>query len=277
MLQRPIWRRKQARYILGLSVLSAIWGSNALLASAQASPGNIAQKQANKSLLPHANKVKSSANLHDVKIDWFMPPGQATSTSQKLPVILIYHGSGGLGDYAAGGSGHGFFAELAKALAANHRACGVVHYMDSTGHKSASSQQMARYFGVWLGAVQNSIKAARQCPFVSPDRVTLMGHSLGAQLALEAAARDKQIHSVVDMAGCFVLPTSKVSAMPPVLVLHGKLDNVVPLSREKALIKVLDRIGSKYEEHIYPRGDHAFNGVAFDDIVQTTDKFLLKY
>lgn len=101
--------------------------------------------------------------------------------------------------------------------------------------------------------------------------------ALSAQLALEAAARDRQIHSVVDMAGCLVLPTGKIVAMPPVLVLHGKLDNVVPLAQEKALIKVLDRVGSKHEEHIYPRVDHAFNGVAFDDIVQTTDKFLLKF
>lgn len=277
MLQNLIGRRKQARYNLGLSVLCAFLSSNVFFAAAHGAPGNTAQKQVNTSLLPHANKVKSSADLHDVKIDWFMPPGITTSTSQKLPVVLIYHGSGGLGDDAAGGNGRGFFAELAKALAVKHRVCGVVHYMDSTGHQSASAQQMARYFGAWLGAVQRSIKAVRQYPFVSPDRVTLIGHSLGAQLALEAAARDKQIHSVVDMAGCFVLPTSKVSAMPPVLVLHGKLDNVVPLSREKALIKVLERVGSKYEEHIYPRGDHAFNGVAFDDIVQTTDKFLLKY
>lgn len=73
------------------------------------------------------------------------------------------------------------------------------------------------------------------------------------------------------------LPIRRCSAVPPALVLRRKLDNVVPLSRENALIKVLDQVGAKYEEHIYPRGDHAFNGVVFDDIVQTTDKFLLKY
>ncbi len=136
---------------------------------------------------------------------------------------------------------------------------------------------MGRYFGAWLIAVQNSVASVRNLPFVDADKITLMGHSLGAQLALEAAARDKSIHTVVDMAGCFVLPTTKITAMPPVLVLHGKLDNVVPLSREKTMIKVLDRVGSNYEEHIYPRGDHAFNGVEFEDIVQSTDKFLQKY
>lgn len=43
-----------------------------------------------------------------------------------------------------------------------------------------------------------------------------------------------------------VLPTGKIVAMPPVLVLHGKLDNVVPLAREKALCSATSDRRNKY-------------------------------
>ena len=62
--------------------------------------------------------------------------------------------------------------------------------------------------------------------------------------------------------------------MPPVLILHGKRDVVVPVTREQALIAVLKRVHSQYEEHIFSQGDHAFNHVDFDELVRYTNAFL---
>lgn len=64
--------------------------------------------------------------------------------------------------------------------------------------------------------------------------------------------------------------------MPPVLILHGSADRVVPISRERALVTVLKRCGGVYEEHLYPRGDHAFNGVGFEEILTPIKGFLAK-
>lgn len=201
-----------------------------------------------------------------VSVEWYRPVTE--SDDAKLPTIIIFHGSGGLGD-----SG-GFFRDLADRLAQGRRAVAVVHYMDSTSLKSAGNAEMARYFGTWLKTAEDTFLYVRQQSFVDKDKISLLGHSLGAQLALQLAAHNRSVASVIDLAGCFVLPTVRITAMPPVLVLHGKADAVVPLTRERSMVSVLKRTGCSYEEHLLPGVDHAFNNISFDEIMGLIGRFL---
>lgn len=203
-----------------------------------------------------------------IAVEWFVPKEKLTSSIQKLPIVIILHGSGGIDN------GGEFFRELAVNLSRHGRVAAIAHYMDRTGHKYADSRDMARYFCTWLATIGDSLTFIQRQPFVDKNNIVLLGHSLGAQLALQQAAKDSRVAAVVDMSGCFVLPTSTITIMPPVLILHGKQDTVVPLSREKALVAVLKRLHSYYEEHIFPEGDHAFNHVDFNELVTDINVFL---
>ncbi len=196
-----------------------------------------------------------------ITVEWYY----ADDRLAKTPIIIILHGSGGVGQ---------FFRDLASPLCKSGSHVMVVHYFDQNDLDTASSADMARHFNTWLKTVGASIDYAARQPFVDSNNISLLGHSLGAELALHTAARDHRISSVIDMAGCFVLPTAKIKRMPPVLILHGKLDKVVPLNREKTLKAVLERTGTKYEEHIFARGDHAFDNVSFSEIISLCTNFL---
>jgi carboxymethylenebutenolidase len=206
-----------------------------------------------------------SSGGHKIRTEWFYPPGRALAVQ---PVVLILPGSGGIEPEG------GFYRDLAKSITAGGATVAIVHYMDRSNLETADSAQMSAHFSEWLKTINDAVAFVRKKPHVDQSHVSLLGHSLGAQLALQAAATDKTVYAVVDMAGCFVLPTRTVSRMPRVLILHGAADRTVPLKRERDLVSVLRRTGSPYEEHIYPHGDHTFNNVGMDEISKPIVEFL---
>ncbi len=198
-----------------------------------------------------------------IKVEWF----QASKAKPKS-VVIILHGSGGLQP-----SG-GFFRQIAADIANTGRTAVVVHYFDRSGISWATSAQMGAHFGEWLLTIKDAVSYFEKQPGVDKSHITLLGHSLGAQLALHVAATDKRVNAVIDMAGCFVLPTKSITRMPPVLILHGTSDRTVSLSRERAMTAVLRSTKSKYEEHILKNVDHAFNNVSLEELEQMINKFL---
>lgn len=199
-----------------------------------------------------------------IKVEWFRPN---TADSPKS-VVLILHGSGGLEPEG------GFFRQIATDIAKTGRGAVVVHYFDRSGISWASSAQMGAHFGEWMATIKDAITFIEKQPGMTTSGVTLLGHSLGAQLALHVAASDRRVNGVIDMAGCFVLPTKSISRMPPVLILHGTADKVVPLTRERATVTVMRATKSRYEEHILKGVDHAFNNVSLDTLERLMTAFL---
>jgi carboxymethylenebutenolidase len=200
-----------------------------------------------------------------IRTEWFDAAG-----SGKRPAVIILHGSGGME------STGGFQRQLADCLMRAGFTAVVVHYMDRNGIKYATTAQMGAHFGQWLSTTKEAISFVAKQPNVDGARISLMGHSLGAQLSLHTAAADPRVHSVVDMAGSFVLPTKAITRMPPVLILHGTKDTTVSLTRERALVSVLKRVGAKYEEHLFEGGDHGFSTVYMEDLCDLSIKFLRK-
>jgi carboxymethylenebutenolidase len=65
--------------------------------------------------------------------------------------------------------------------------------------------------------------------------------------------------------------------MPPVLILHGEDDRVVPVSEATKLQQLLERAGTPYEIKLYPGAGHGFNGLQLMDAGRRTVQFLNKY
>jgi dipeptidyl aminopeptidase/acylaminoacyl peptidase len=65
-----------------------------------------------------------------------------------------------------------------------------------------------------------------------------------------------------------------MTTMPPLLILHGEDDDVVPVSNAYDLEKLLKKKALPYEIKVYPRQGHGFSGDALEDSKRRTVSFL---
>jgi carboxymethylenebutenolidase len=124
----------------------------------------------------------------------------------------------------------------------------------------------------------DSVSFVSRQPHVDPERIGLLGFSLGAYLALSNAAIDTRIRVVVDFFGG--LPKEMkffMRRLCPVLILHGEADQTVPVEEAYHLQKVLEKKGIAYEMQIYPGAGHGFSGEISRDAGLRTLTFLTKY
>lgn len=257
---RQVQQVSRLRLVLCSSLWVAItWGPNCWSADNHAKNATMCKTKITQAV--NHNTFMSAG--HSIRTEWFY---SAKSTSN--PTVIILPGSGGIEETG------GFFRDMASSLSNCGINAVIVHYMDRSGIAYANNAQMGANFGKWLQTISDGIKFVQRQPGIDPKRVSILGHSLGAQLALHAVASNPAVISVVDMAGCFVLPTDKIARMPPVLILHGSADRVVPLSRERQLIAVLKRAGRQYQEHIFKNADHAFANVSEAELFSIISKFL---
>jgi len=115
-------------------------------------------------------------------------------------------------------------------------------------------------------------------PHVDPERIGLLGFSLGAYLALSNAAIDARIRVVVEFFGG--LPKEMrffMRRLCPVLILHGEADATVPVEEAYYLQKVLEKKGIAYEMQIYPGAGHGFSAEISRDAGLRTLSFLTKH
>ena len=189
-----------------------------------------------------------------IRMEWYRCSGQNKGT-----VIFLY-GSGGIENK------DGYFRYFAEELARKGFRCGILHYFDRDGIRYASSQQMSQHFSDWLVTIGDAISYAQK--ETTNKKVALVGHSLGSQLALIQASRDASVGCVVEMSGSLVYPLKAASKLPPVFIIHGDRDNVVPLGKEKQLESALKKRNSYYEKRILSGQGHGFD---WDKAIQLID------
>ena len=68
-----------------------------------------------------------------------------------------------------------------------------------------------------------------------------------------------------------------VGALPPVLILHGEEDRVVPVSEARRLERLMREQGLTSESHIYPGQGHTLTGEALADASRRARTFLRKH
>ena len=171
------------------------------------------------------------------------------------PVVILLHGSGGaLGNV-------GWMSHYGEMLAERGFHVVTVNYMERTGHAFVTGlPTMYANFRAWMEVVADSITLASRKPGVDGRRVGLVGLSLGAYLALSTARRDPRVKAVVEYFGG--LPTQMRTGrgpMPPILILHGTSDPVVPVNEAFSLMAYLEQLKSPHESRVYPNEGHGFS------------------
>jgi dienelactone hydrolase len=143
------------------------------------------------------------------------------------PAILVLHGSGGL-------SSHNFpYDELAHRFALRGFVVIVPHYLDATDR---SSQNAETKYKKWVKVIEDALAYLGTKPYITKNRIAILGFSLGASVALAAASEGLPFAAVAECAGS--LPDEyfyHLRAMPPLLILHNTFDPVVPVYNARQL------------------------------------------
>jgi carboxymethylenebutenolidase len=202
----------------------------------------------------------------NIRLDCFLPD----ANEQRFPTVIGLHGSGG---------GHASMANPASLLAEQGFAVYVLHYFDRTGTVEIDGlQTIFRHFPVWMKTLWDAVSFVARQPQVDPERIGLLGFSLGAYLALSASAIDSRIQAVVEFFGGMPKEMKFFTRrLCPVLILHGEQDKTVPVEEAYHLQQLLERKQIPYEIKIYPGAGHGFSGETWRDAGSRTVAFLDKY
>jgi carboxymethylenebutenolidase len=187
----------------------------------------------------------------------------------RYPAVLALHGSGGLGE--------GFADQPSRMMAAQGYAVFLIHYFERTGTLRADYSTTQRHFPDWMKTIGDAITYVGSHASVDANRIGLLGFSLGAFLSLAVASLEPRVKAVVEFFGGLPEELHGFQRMPPVLILHGEADRVVPVSEATKLQQLLERAGTPYEMKLYPGAGHVFNGMQFMDAGMRAVKFLNKY
>ncbi len=214
---------------------------------------------------PRAGRDSFESNGRPVQVERFEPRGTPRAA------VLVLHGADGL--TYRGPS----YRELARDLAGEGFLALLVHYFDSTGGGFQGFLNEPFRFMAWMQAVADGVSYARTQLGEAPG-VGLVGFSLGAYLSLAVAAQDERVGAVVDVfGGLHELLLPGVTRLPPVLILHGDADPVVPVSEAYSLERLLKRLGVAYEMRVYPGEGHSFHGATAQDAFRRMAAFLGKH
>lgn len=200
----------------------------------------------------------------EIRLDHYAP-----GTPGLHPAILLVHGSGGplgvvdpFGKQAAGMGVHVF----------------VVHYFDRTGHTWVSPVFIRDFFVLWLETLRDAVQFVATQPGIDIQRIGLLGFSLGGFLSLALATQEPRIAAVAEFFGGlpehFIEDAGKP---PPVLILHGDRDTVVPVAEAEKLEAVLKQHHISYEIKIYSDQGHHFTGLAQLDALRRVASFFRRY
>src|SRR5699024_10945569 len=109
---------------------------------------------------------------------------------------------------------------------------------------------------------------------LGPSDTILAGFSQGAMMALDTGLRlDNPLKGIIAFSGLVIAPeklAAEIASRPPVLLVHGDMDDVVPVLGSEAALPLLTDLGVEAELHISQGSGHA---IAQDGLDAAT-KFL---
>jgi carboxymethylenebutenolidase len=173
-----------------------------------------------------------------------------------FPAVIILHGAG------PRDAGHRDFEDLCAKLAEHGYYSEFIEYYSQTDPVLPGSVEgMVRDLPTWLSEVHSGIASLKKNPSVDSTKVALMGFSLGSFISLTyGATYPDGVTAIVEYYGGMAPELySRAATMPPVLILHGDIDRIVPVSQATDLDAALTKAGRPHEMKIYPGAEHTFN------------------
>ncbi len=187
----------------------------------------------------------------------------------KFPAVLLLHGSGGL-EQSTGD----IFREFARALSSEGYVVLIPHYFERTAHVAGTPFE-SKDVPAYTEAVDDAIEFAVASGVVDPERIGVVGWSLGSHLAFFRSARDPRITAIVTISG--FLPLESKAKLPPILILQGSKDKSSPEQRLKDFQQKLKAENSPFETHVYRGVGHNLDLPTWDDVSRRTAVFFNKY
>lgn len=130
----------------------------------------------------------------------------------------------------------------------------------------------------WLETLRDAFSYVLAQPGVDPQRVGLLGFSLGGFLSLALATQEPRISAVAQLFGGLPEPfLPDAGKLPPVLILHGGRDTVVPVAEAEKLEALLKQHRIPFEIKIYSDQGHHFTGLAQIDALRRVVAFFRRY
>lgn len=191
--------------------------------------------------------------------DFYCVPGAPGAQS----AVILLHGA------VPRGAGDEYFAAMCRGLAAaGYYAMFVEYYSQAgpahPGDPPATQRNFMPWVNqnlpTWTGEVTGAIDALGHDPAVEPERIALMGFSLGGFLAVAVGAEQGgRVAAVIEYYGGMFAPYKALAAnMPPTLIQHGAADRTVPVRYAYELDALLTRHERAHEMFIYPGVGHGF-------------------
>jgi dienelactone hydrolase len=196
------------------------------------------------------------------------------SGSSHLAVLFVHGGGGPQGDWRKSG--------ILEALTTAGYSVFVPHFFDGPGQWSPSVKP--QMFLAYIRTLNDATRYIAAQPEIRNKGIGVVGLSLGGYLALALAEEERshppplrspEIKAVVEFFGGMPsFAEERLTTMPPVLILHGEDDDVVPVSSAYELEKLLKKKAVPYEIKIYLHQGHGFTGDALEDSKKRTLSFL---
>lgn len=196
---------------------------------------------------PASSALTFQSGGKPIRVEAFYP-----TTPERHPAVLVLYGGMGMTLRSAG------FRYYAADLARQGYAAFLVYYFDRTGEEQLGDVD---HSDLWRSTIHDAIGFAGANPKVDPNRMGALGFSLSSGLVLAEAAEDPRLKAISEYYGGLGDDFPKnVARMPPVLILHGGADKVVPVSAAYELQSFLQQVHAPNEMKIYPGVGHVFDG-----------------
>jgi dienelactone hydrolase len=266
-------------------------------------------------VIPKSSDAKFISGGQAIKV-WKYVPGEGTGP---FPAIILLNGIDGLDLLQSDLKVQLLYRVLASRLAQQGYVVHFVHYMNRTplkkdeiptvkdgflrqtqnsrenGPKAPDLEpKLLQHYRQWVETVRDAVKNLREDKdLVDGEHIALIGLSMGGFVASSTVVEypDLKIAAIANIFGG--MPAQQQSQvrkektkLPPLLIMGGEEDDIVPEFYQRQVFKLWRDTGSTGEAHFYAGYGHAFfdkrtntfdQSMALNEALPTTARFLKRY